>query len=259
MALIENEALAPDGTATDFELAQAFKEGTVMVIVDGKITYDFFEASNGADAPDTITFDRAPSADRVITVSYYPADESNTLNQIRYLTVAQAKLMSRVSAIGTTADATLEKMIREAEMFVDRFVAFPYAGYHGQVGQRLLFPRLIDEDKQQNSDRYPVDYVGIPFDVTQATLYALDNIVLSGDPVADDGAGAKTSERLGDYSYQKADLKGAASRDAGLIIGKRSRALLSKYRKAYRGLTIGDRLSNEDLLNSRERFTRSIH
>lgn len=260
MALIENEVITPDGTETDFELANPYKEGTVMITIDGKLTYEFYEQYDDADtAPQTVVFDRAPSADRAILVSYYPADEPNTLNQIRYLTPAQAKRMTRVAAVGTTDDAALEKLIREAETLVDRFVSYPYAGYHGQVGQKLLFPRQIDEDKQQNSDRYPVDYVGIPYDITEATLYALDNLVLGGDVAADDGAGVKTSERLGDYSYQRAESKGAASRDAGLIIGKRSRALLAKYRKAYRGLDIGSRFSNEQLLNSRERFTRSIH
>lgn len=259
MALIENEALAANGSTTEFTLAQAYKEGTVLLTIDGKLSYEFYEKSNGSSAPTKIVLDRAPSASRACLVSYYPSDEPNTLNPLRYLTVAQAKQMTRVTAASSTTDADLEKLIREAEVLVDRYVAFPYKGYHGYVGQKLLFPREIDEDKSMNDDRYPVDYVGIPNDVTMATLYAVDNLVLTGSVVADEGAGVKTAERLGDYSYQRAELKGAASRDAGLLIGKRSRSLLNKYRKAYRGIQIGGRFSNDGLLNSRERFSRDSY
>lgn len=256
MALIENEQLTPDGSKTTFELAQTYKEGTVMVLVDGKLTYEFYEVYNAGDAPQEIEFDRAPASTREIYVSYYQADEPNTLNQIRYITPAQAKLMTRVSSVTSTDDDDLEKIIREAEELVDRFVAYPYKGYHGQVGQQRLFPRQIDEAFQTDTDVYPVDYVGIPSDLTKAALYAVENLVLTGNVTADAEAGGIISERLGDYSYTRAEAKGSSSLDAGVLIGKRARSLLSKYRKAYRGMKIGQTFENNDLLNSRQRFSR---
>jgi len=152
-------------------------------------------------------------------------------------------------------DATLEVYIREAEALIDRFIAYPYKGYHGYVGQQLLFPREIDEAKAENTDTYPVDYVGIPQSVTRAALYAVENLVLVGDIEADQsGAGAMLSERFSDYQYTKAEAKGDSALDAGILIGKRARAILQKYRRAYRGMTIGKNFENVELLNSRQRF-----
>lgn len=256
-SFIENETLTPDGTATEFTLANAFKEGTVKLLIDGKLVYDFLEESNGADAPDTIVLRRAPSADRAMIVSYYKADEQNTLNQVRYLSVAQAKAGTRVAAIADVADADLDKMIQEAEMLVDRFISYPYEGYHSDVGQQRLFPRVEDENASYNTSVYPSAYPGIPQSVTLATLYALENLVLTGDVSASSGAGAMLSERLGDYSYQRAELIGAAATEAGVLIGQRARSLAQKFRKGYRGMNIDDRSSNYALLNSRQKLLRN--
>lgn len=253
-SFIENETLTFDGTATEFTLANTYKEGTVKLLIDGKLVYDFIEEYNSGNAPTKIKLNRAPANTRVGVVSYYKADEPNTLNQVRYLTAAQMKLMTRVTAVASQTDDALDKIIREAEVMIDRFISYPYKGYHSEVGQQRLFPREEDYNQSFDSSVYPTAYPGIPQAITLATLYAAENILLTGDVAASGQAGAITSERLGDYSYQKAELIGAAATEAGMLIGQRARSLAQKYRKGYRGMQIDDRSSNAALLNSRQRF-----
>jgi hypothetical protein len=256
-SFIENETVTPNGSTTDFALANAYKEGTVKLLIDGKLVYDFQEKTNGANAPQNIVLRRAPASTRVMLVSYYKADEMNTLNQVRYLSVAQAKLNTRVTAIASVTDADLDRMIQEAEILIDRFIAYPYEGYHSDVGQQRLFPRVEDYNASFDTDKYPTVYPGIPQAITLATLYALENIVLVGSVTASSNAGAMLSERLGDYSYQRAEAIGAAATEAGQLIGQRARSLAQKFRKGYRGMQIDDQSSNYALLNSRQRLLRN--
>lgn len=243
-----------DGSETTFSPSVPYKEGTLKVIFDGKLTYEFYEVYDAGNPPSEFTFYRAPSASREITISYYPADEQNTLNAVRYATPAQAKAQTRVTDLVSLGDSALDALIREAERLIDQYIAYPYRGYHGDVGQQLKFPRVKDEVKFYDSDRNVSDYVGIPQDVTMATIYAAENLMLLGDVVADSGVGDIVAESLGDYSYRLSESSGASSSDAAKLIGKRARSLVDKYRRATRSAKIGS--ANDGVLNSRQRFAR---
>jgi len=253
MSYIEDEALTGDGAETTFTLANAFKPGTVKVLIDDKLTYEFYEVNGGAD----IKFDFAPLATQTILVNYYTSAEPNTLNAFRYLTPAQAKVLSRVSSVTSATDATLEDLIREAEFLVDEYIGFFYKRLNLNTGQQLMFPRTDDENRSFD-DFYPVDYVGIPIDVTRGTLAAVENLLLEGSLAHDSGAGAIISERLGDYSYTR-DKGSGASTDVAILIGRRARAYLQKYKKRYRGLSIKGERSDTSLLNSRQRYKRGLY
>jgi len=248
---IENEILVPDGILTTFPLANKFKPGTVKVLFDDKLCYECREESGNQN----IEFDVAPVATRSIVVSYYTEDEVNTWNQIRYTTPAQVKALSRVAAIAAATDADLEGVIREAELYIDEYIGFFWKQLEANNGQMLMFPRREDE-KRVFEGTHQVDYVGIPQDLSRAALYAVENLVLSGAVTFDSGGGDITSEKLGDYSYTKANVSGSGVKDSGDLIGKRSRSIVDKYRKRYRELKIDDDFDNDALLNSRQRFAR---
>lgn len=257
MAYIQNELIPADGIATTFTLTEAFKEGTVLVIINDKLTYEFYEVENSGNPPVDITFHRAPAADAEVYASYYPASEQNTLNAVRYATPAQAKTLSRVTDFVALTDVAMDQLIREAELMIDQYIAYPYRGYHGNKGQRLKFPRFKDEVKFYDSDRNVSDYVGIPQDVTMATVFAAENLFLIGDVKADGGVGDITSERLGDYQYTRSGgLSDSASNSAAKLIGKRSRAIVDKYRRMTRTSKIGAQYDDDQLMNSRQRFAR---
>lgn len=247
---IQNEPLTPDGVAVEFELAQKFKPGTVKVLFDDKLAYECYEKADKT----AIIFDVAPAATRSIVVSYYSEDEQNTLNQFRYITPSQAKAMSRVTAITAATDADLERLIRETEMLIDEYIGFFYRKLDEDNGQLLMFPRLQDL-RDTFDDTHPVEYSGVPQDVTRAALFGLENIILSGDVSADTGVGEIVSERLGDYSYTLSQSSGSSTKTSGTLLGKRSRSLLDKYQRRYREMKIDDDRRN-GVLNSRQQFAR---
>jgi hypothetical protein len=232
------------GVSATLTLANDFLEGTAIVNFNGKIIYTYRDDSSNAK---NIILDYAPVATDSILVSYYTKNENDQRNAIRYMTPRQVKARSTVTTLVSTADATVEKYIRQAEMNIDAICGYhrKYYDYIIEDGmQKLTFPRV--EDGYLEGANYPV----IPYEITQAALFATENIFLVGDVVA---SNQFESEKLGDYSYKK--KIGDSSIDFAINqIGERAYAMLRGFVKKTGEIDISQEELPVDLLNSRQRF-----
>lgn len=257
---IQNELITGNGTDTTFTLANNFKAGTLKIIYNGKLFYEFRESS--ADGENNkVIFDFAPEVSDQVTVNYYKRSEPNTRNAIRYLTVRQVKTLSRVSELLASSDDDIEKLIREVERYVD-VLCGPWAKYYNSEGdiaigtsQLLTFPRVDDDNEDLLAS--PTTYPPIPDRVTQAALYGLENVFLMGAPTEVDlGEEVMESERLGDYQYKK-QTQGAGNMNEVLyaqrFLGGRAVSMLRGFTKNHGILKIQTTKQNSRL-NSRKQF-----
>ena len=184
MPYIQRENITGDGSATEFTLENNFRIGTCRIEYNGRLFYEYREVS-----PNKIKFDFAPSADDLVKVSYYTANEAGRLNAIRYLTPKQYLELTDSENENPPVDDAIEKKIREAEMFIDSFCGF---WEKADKTQQLMFPRIVDID---NEEKYPV----IPKEITKATALFID-MILNGDT---GGSEEIVEESIGNYSYKK--------------------------------------------------------
>lgn len=257
---IQNESIIGDGSETEFDLANNFKAGTLKIIYNGKLFYEFRESS-AENQNNKVIFDFAPEASDSVSVSYYKRSEPNTRNAIRYLTVRQAKAMSRVTDLLAASDAEIEKLIREVERYID-VVCGPWQKYYDYeadtligTSQLLTFPRVRDDSEDELAP--PTSYPPIPDRVTQAALYGLDNIFLMGAPSEVDlGEEVMESEKLGDYQYKK-QTQGSGNMNEVLyaqrFIGGRAVSMLRGFTKNYGALKI-ETTKQKSRMNSRQKF-----
>jgi hypothetical protein len=257
---IQNEVITGDGSETDFTLVNNFKAGTLKIVYNGKLFYDFRESSLDGEN-NKVIFDYAPEAEDSITVNYYKRSEPNTRNAIRYITVRQVKQRSRVATLVNEADANVEKMIREVERYIDVVCGYWKRYYDSEASttigtsQLLMFPRVRDDNEDEIAS--PTAYPPIPDRVTQAALYGLENVFLMGAPSEVDlGEEVMESEKLGDYTYKK-QTQGAGNMNETLyaqrFLGGRAVSMLRGYVKSYGQLKIQTRIPNSRM-NSRKRF-----
>lgn len=257
---IQNEVITGNGTDTQFTLANNFKAGTLKIVYNGKLFYEFRESSvNGEN--NVVVFDFAPEATDSIKVDYYKRSEPNTRNATRYLTVRQAKDRSRVLTLINENDTNLEKMIREVERYID-VVAGSWRKYYDSeastiigTSQLLTFPRVSDDNEDDTAS--PTAYPPIPDRVTQAALYGLENVFLMGAPSEVDlGEEVMESEKLGDYTYKK-QTQGSGNMNEVLyaerFLGGRAVSMLRGYTKNYGRLKVSGPNPNSRM-NSRQRF-----
>jgi len=258
---ITNEALlGANGTLKEFTLANKYKAGSLLITYNGKLFYEFKENS-ASNQEDKLVFDFAPLATDTILISYYTITEPSVLNALRYTTVRQVKDNSRVADFATLSDVDIEKLIRESEGYIDVLAGswaryYVIAGSNTQVGQMHTFPR-IDDDVSDDSFAFS-DYPPIPAEVSQATIYAVENLQLLGTPnSADIGEETIESEKLGDYNYKKTTKNTADDpiAMARLMIGNRATSLMRGFTKNYGEMTIDDGRATrpESWLNSRKR------
>jgi hypothetical protein len=257
---IQNEAITGNGVIKTFTLANNFKAGTLKIIYNGKLFYEWRESSADGEN-DVVVFDYAPEATDSISVSYYKRSEPNTRNATRYITTRQVQLLSRVTELTSETDENVEKIIREVEKYID-IVCGSWKKYYDSeanvtigTAQLLTFPRVDDDNEDEIAS--PTSYPPIPDRITQAALYGLENVFLIGAPnEADLGDEVMESEKLGDYSYKK-QTQGAGAMSETLyaqrFLGGRAVAMLRGYVKNYGRLTIKNTPSNSRM-NSRKRF-----
>lgn len=257
---IQNEAITGDGTVTTFTLANNFKAGTLKIVYNGKLFYEFRESS--ADGENNkVVFDFAPESTDSVQVSYYKRSEPNTRNAIRYLTVRQVKIMSRVAELIAATDSDIEKLIREVERYVD-VACGPWQKYYDTeasatigTSQLLTFPRVRDDNEDEIYS--PTSYPPIPDRVTQAALYGLENVFLMGAPSeVDMGEEVMESEKLGDYQYKK-QTQGSGNMNEVLyaqkFLGGRAISMLRGFTKNYGTLKI-ETTRPLSGMNSRKQF-----
>ena len=261
MAYISKETITGNGTDKTFTLANAFKAGTLLIEYNGKLFYEFSE-STANDSQ--VVFDFAPLATDSVFVSYYTVNEPNVLNASRYLTVRQINSLSRVTDLTNDTDANNEKLIREVELYIDTIVG-PWERYYNVFtaiegnGQILRFPRV--EDDVEGVSGATTQYPPIPKQITNAALYAAENLFLQGAPSsADLGEEQIESERLGDYSYKKTTKAAAANNARSMainVVGSRAVAQLRGFMKRIGKVNIEDGNAGKrsvTLLNSRQRY-----
>ena len=232
------------GTSATLTLANDFLEGTPIVNYNGKIIYTYRDDSTNAK---NIILDYAPVATDSILVSYYTKNENDQKNAIRYMTPRQIKARSVVTTLVATADATIEKHIRNAEMYIDAICGYQRKYYDWLVEdgmQRLSFPRV--EDGNISGANYPA----IPYEITQAALFATENLFLIGDVTA---SNQYESEKFGDYSYKK--KTGNSQIDFAINqIGERAFSMLRGFVTKHGEFDIFETEAPVDTLNSRKRF-----
>ncbi len=209
MPYIQQENITGDGSATEFTLGQNFRNGTCRIEYNGRLFYEYREVS-----PNKVKFDFAPSADDLVKVSYYTANEAGRLNAVRYLTPKQYLELSDAENQNPPEDDLIEKKIREAEMFIDSFCGF---WEKADETQQLLFPRIVDID---NEEKYPV----IPKEITKATALFID-MLMSGNG---NGNEEIVEESIGNYSYKKSTSSQAETIDDKLLPIK---TMLKGFRK----------------------------
>lgn len=245
---ISNETIIGDGIIKEFTLANNFKAGTIIIRYNDKIFYEFKEKKGETDK---IIFDFPPETDDVITVSYYKPNEPTTLNASRYVSVRQIIELSRIENLINASDTDIERLIREVEGYIDIICGY-HAKLYSNQSQILTFPRYEDDLQEEK-----IDYVGIPKVITQAALYAVENIFLMGAPsAADIGEESIESERLGDYSYKKvvkAD-SGSHIETARKVIGNRAFSMMRGYIRKTGAITVDNIPDNMKILNSRKQF-----
>jgi hypothetical protein len=209
MPYIQSENIIGDGTQTEFTLGQNFRNGTCRIEYNGRLFYEYREVS-----PNKLKFDFAPSADDLVKVSYYTANEGGRLNAVRYLTPKQYLELSDSGNDTPPTDEEIEKKIREAEMFIDSFCGF---WEKADEAQQLLFPRIVDID---NAEQYPV----IPKEITKATTLFID-MILNGDGGSNEEI---VEESIGNYSYKKSTSSQTETIDDRLLPIK---VMLKGFRK----------------------------
>jgi len=209
MPYIQQENITGDGSATEFTLGQNFRNGTCRIEYNGRLFYEYREVS-----PNKVKFDFAPSADDLVKVSYYTANEAGRLNAVRYLTPKQYLELNDSENQNPPEDDLIEKKIREAEMFIDSF-----CGYWEKAAdtQQLLFPRIVDID---NEEKYPP----IPKEITKATALFID-MMMSGN---NGGNEEIVEESIGNYSYKKSTSAQTETIDDRLLPVK---TMLKGFRK----------------------------
>lgn len=249
MSYIEDEQIIGNGTATQFTLDDNFKPGTIKVIYDDVVFYEYRELY-----PNKLVFDFPPTVDNEIYVNYLTADTPNTFNAIRYCTPKQVIDICR-SEITGVAETTIEKIIREAELLVDSYCGY-WEKLYAETNQKRTFPRKWDSElyEYRINENYSVEYGIVPERVTKGTIYAVEYLYLKGTPSAsnlDDSI--YESERLGDYNYTK---KMDKQLEAGAKIGANARAMLRGYTNRSGKLNIEMHAigSEQGLLNSRQKF-----
>ena len=257
---IQNEAINGNGVDVEFTLANNFKAGTLKIIYNGKLFYEFRESSINLET-NKVIFDFPPEAEDSVSVSYYKRSEPNTRNATRYITVRQVKEMSRCASLLEESDANVQKIIREVENYID-VVCGSWRKYYDSeanatvgTAQMLTFPRVFDDNENDISS--PTAYPPIPDRITKAALYGLENVFLIGPPTeADLGDEVMESEKLGDYSYKK-QTQGTGNMNSVLyaerFLGGSAVAMLRGYMKNYGTLKIKTTLDNSRM-NSRKRF-----
>jgi len=252
---IENETIIGNGILTAFDLANDFRAGTVKIIYNGVLFYDFYE--NLTDNNKIHFFDIVPSADDVIQVSYFKINQPGVLNSLKYISERQVKAMSRVSTLTALTAEQMLSYINEASKYIDAIVGY-WPKYYERMGFNLkqirTFPRLQDDETL--FDGMPSNYAYIPQEITTATLYAIENIFLEGaQDEADDGTGAIVSKKLGDFSYSKANQSGPITEldFAKTIVGKKTMAILNGFIKRTGSITMdSNSFDGDGQLNSRQ-------
>lgn len=243
MAYIQDEDKS-GGTSATLTLANDFLEGTLIVNFNGRILYSYTEDQ---DNENKLILDKAPLATDSILVSYYTNNEIDRLNAIRYITVRQIIAKSTVTALASLTNAQIENYIRQAESYIDMVVGYHRKYYDWIVEdgmQRLTFPRVEDGLLEG------ADYPAIPYEITQAALYATENVYLLGDVTA---SNQYESEKLGDYSYKK--KAGSSSIDFAVNqIGERAVSMLRGFISKTGAIDIMQEEVPVDFLNSRQRF-----
>ena len=209
MPYIQQENITGDGSATEFTLGQNFRNGTCHIEYNGRLFYEYREVF-----PNKLKFDFAPSADDLVKVSYYTANEAGRLNALRYLTPKQYLELSDSENQDPPEDDLIEKKIREAEMFIDSFCGF---WEKADETQQLLFPRIVDID---NEEKYPV----IPKEITKATSLFID-MMMNGN---NGGNEEIVEESIGNYSYKKSTSSQTETIDDKLLPIK---VMLKGFRK----------------------------
>jgi len=258
---VKNETITGDGVKTEFTLAENFEPGTVLIQYNDFVFYKYYE-----ETPNKIVFDVAPIATDVIKVSYYTTPQPYSENALRYATPEQVKTRSRVSDLVALTDAEIEVYIREAEIAIDAYISKTNKYYNGYndldggenpAGQILKFPRIEDDLGTDNQ----LEYVGVLTDITTAALSVVENIFLQGDLTASTSTGTADleSEKLGDYSYKKRQLKynNEQSFAYNAILGTKAKLILDKFgnMSARKGeMLIREDPNNYELLNSRQKF-----
>jgi len=210
LSYASEEVISGNGSDTEFELRQNFRNGTCKILYNGKVFYEYREV-----APNKIKFDFAPSANDVIKISYYSESEGGKLNAVRYATPAQLKAFSRAENIGSEDEANLEQLIRESEAYIDDYCGF-WEKYDEE--QQYLFPRTEDEDLDEN-------YPAVPRLITNATMLFAEKLFLDGNPQAGGSGSEIVEERIGDYSYKKSTVA------SGDVVPNKVKALLRGFRK----------------------------
>lgn len=250
--MLTSETLVPDNTAVEFTLSKKFKAGTILIMYNGKLFYEFYEKS-GTGNEAKIVFDFAPASTDAVKVQFFPITEPTTLNASRYITPRQIKILGRSTALIALADADLEKLIREVERYIDAIVGIwsrYYESADSEQRQLRTFPRLDD-------DLLDSEYPGIPDAVTMAALYGVENVFSLGAPSAFNPADSSyESETLGDYSYKKT-TKSSANNSSDYIeqyLGTRAIAMLNRLIKNHGRMSITNRNENYNLYNSRQKF-----
>lgn len=189
LSYASDEIISGDGSTTEFELRQNFRNGTCRITYNDRIFYEYREIS-----PNKIKFDLAPSASDVIKISYYAETEAGRLNAVRYATPAQVKAISRAANISSADEGELEKLIREAEQSINGHCGF---WEKNDSSQKLLFPRAEDSELDE-------EYSAIPQEITDATILIVEQLFLQGAPTLE---GTVSEEKIGDYSYKKTAVK----------------------------------------------------
>jgi len=254
MSYISDETFTGLTSAT-LTLANNAKAGTILIKYNDKLFYEWRDDGTVASYQKTIVMDFAPVATDTQLVSYYTETEPSTLNAQRYISARQIHEWSRVTTLVATSAVTVEKLIREAEFYIDSLVGnwkkyYDFDGSSAETSNQLLtFPRIEDDDTSESNNDYPA----IPAAITKAALFATENIFLAGaQSVA--SSGNLKSEKFSDYSYTKFDSQNSSFDLAKSIIGPKAFAVMSGYIKTFDKLSLEDESANYELLNSRQRF-----
>lgn len=243
---IKNENIVADGVSSEFTLDNPIKSGTIEVLYNNVLFYEFREDSTNNDK---LVFDFPPAASDKILVSYYTINTPAVGNATRYASVNQVKNTSSLDFSSTTDDA-IERYIRDVERLVDSIVG---SYVPAQDTQKLQFPRL--EDKERNDERGIAEYAPIPEDITRGVIYAVENVHLAGTQTkAEDGSNI-TSEKLGDYSYSKEGGIGSSNEldFAKQQIGSKAASLIYKYIRRFGNSRVTTPVVDGNL-NSRQKW-----
>ena len=143
----------------------------------------------------------------------------------------------------------IEKIIRAAEKQVDAFVKWQEK-INSFDGQMLKFPRFDDDKDLVSANRsFVSEYDVIPFDVTLATIHAVQNMERLGYLEGKELVPSYKSERIGDYAYDKGTSEKS---DLEITLGQQAVSLLGQYVNNTGNLRVYTD-GNDCVLNSRQR------